>query len=44
MGLFSKLFGKKTEKAVKSFQKAEKLTADGIFGKKSLERAKIVKK
>lgn len=36
--------GNKTLNAVKSFQKAEKLVADGLFGKKSLERAKIVKK
>lgn len=36
--------GNKTLNAVKSFQKAEKLVADGLFGKKSLERAKKVEK
>lgn len=38
------VFGKKTEKAVEKFQKAEKLVVDKKFGKKSLARAKIVKK
>ena len=37
-------FGKKTEKAVKAFQKATGLTVDGIFGAKSLAKAKSIKK
>ena len=37
-------FGPKTEKAVKDFQKQEKLKVDGIFGPKSLEQAKKVKR
>jgi N-acetylmuramoyl-L-alanine amidase len=37
-------FGSKTEKAVKAFQKANGLTADGVFGSKSLSKAKSVKK
>ena len=37
-------FGPKTEKAVKAFQKAEGLEADGYFGKDSLKKAKAVKK
>lgn len=37
-------FGVKTEKAVKSFQKKEKLSIDGHFGANSLARAKEVKK
>ena len=37
-------FGNATEKAVKDFQKKSRLTVDGIFGKKSLDFAKTVKK
>jgi N-acetylmuramoyl-L-alanine amidase len=37
-------FGKKTEKAVEKFQKAEGLVVDKKFGKKSLARAQIVKR
>lgn len=37
-------FGNATEKAVRDFQKKSKLTVDGIFGKKSLDFAKTVKK
>lgn len=37
-------YGDKTQKAVKKFQKAEGLTVDGLFGKDSLNRAKIVKR
>lgn len=33
-------FGNNTEKATKSFQKAEKLTTDGVVGAKTLTRAK----
>ena len=36
--------GKKTTKAIKMFQKAEKLTVDGEFGPKSLAAAKTIKK
>lgn len=38
------IFGAKTEKAVKAFQKAFKLDVDGLFGKQSLAKAKQVKK
>lgn len=38
------IFGKKTEAAVKDFQKAEGLTVDGMFGVKSLTKAKAVMK
>ena len=38
------IFGDKTKEAVKKFQKKEKLQIDGQFGKKSLAKAKIVKK
>lgn len=37
-------FGNATEKAVRDFQKKSRLTVDGIFGKKSLDFAKTVKK
>jgi len=37
-------FGEETEKYVKQFQKAQGLTVDGQFGKKSLAKAKNVKK
>ena len=37
-------FGPATEKAVKAFQKKEKLTVDGSFGPASLKAAKAVKK
>lgn len=37
-------FGSATEKAVKAFQKANGLTVDGIFGTKSLAKAKSIKK
>lgn len=37
-------FGTKTENAVKKFQKENKLTVDGIFGKNSLAVAKTIKK
>ena len=37
-------FGSKTEKAVKDFQKSMGLVVDGIFGTKSLAKAKKVKK
>ena len=36
--------GEKTTKAIKMFQKAEKLTVDGEFGPKSLAAAKTIKK
>lgn len=36
--------GEKTVKAIKMFQKAEKLTVDGEFGTKSLAAAKLIKK
>ena len=36
--------GEKTIKAIKMFQKAEKLTVDGKFGSKSLAAAKSIKK
>ena len=36
--------GEKTVKAIKMFQKAEKLTVDGEFGSKSLTAAKTIKK
>ena len=36
--------GEKTVKAIKMFQKAEKLTVDGKFGPKSLAAAKSIKK
>ena len=36
--------GEKTTKAIKMFQKAEKLTVDGKFGPKSLAVAKLIKK
>lgn len=38
------IIGDKTISAVKKFQKAEKLSADGLFGSKSLAKAKAVKK
>lgn len=37
-------FGNNTEEAVKEFQKAEGLSADGKFGSKSLAKAKAVKR
>ena len=37
-------YGSLTEGAVRSYQKAEKLVVDGLFGKASLKRAKEVKK
>lgn len=37
-------FGKKTESALKSFQKYESLVKDGIYGEKSYARAKSYKK
>lgn len=37
-------FGKNTESYLKSFQSKEKLDADGVFGTKSLAKAKIIKK
>ena len=37
-------FGPKTEKAVKAFQKAEGIEADGYFGRDSLKKAKAVKR
>ncbi len=37
-------FGTKTEKAVKDFQQKYKLVSDGLFGKKSLAKAKTIKK
>lgn len=37
-------YGALTEKAVKEFQKKEGLVDDGVFGPKSLEKAKSVKK
>lgn len=37
-------FGKKTEEAVKTFQKKYGLTIDGYFGKASLKKAKSIKK
>lgn len=38
------IIGEKTIAAVKKFQKAEDLTADGLFGGKSLAKAKTIKK
>lgn len=37
-------FGAKTTSALKAFQKAEKITADGIYGKNSQAKAKVYKK
>lgn len=37
-------FGSKTASALKAFQKAEKITADGIYGKNSQAKAKVYKK
>ena len=37
-------FGSKTDKAVRDYQKKYGLTVDGLFGKKSLEKAKTIKK
>ena len=37
-------FGAKTDEAVRKYQKAEALTVDGKFGKKSLAKAKTVKR
>ncbi|MEE0929577.1 MAG: N-acetylmuramoyl-L-alanine amidase [Acutalibacteraceae bacterium] len=37
-------FGDNTEKAVKSFQKKYGLKVDGFFGRKSLDKAKTIKK
>lgn len=37
-------YGAKTKDAVEKFQKAEGLTVDGCFGKKSLAKAKVVKR
>lgn len=36
--------GEKTESAIKNFQASEKLTIDGLFGEKSLAKAKKLKK
>lgn len=36
--------GAKTVSAIKAFQKAEKITADGIYGKNSQAKAKVYKK
>jgi hypothetical protein len=36
--------GTKTVNAIKAFQKAEKITADGIYGKNSQAQAKVYKK
>lgn len=38
------IYGDKTVSAVRDFQTKEKLTVDGYFGQRSLERAKTVKK
>lgn len=38
------VIGSKTIVAVEEFQKSEKLDVDGLFGKKSLARAEVVKK
>lgn len=38
------IFGAKTDSAVRKFQKTEGLTVDGKFGKKSLAKAKAVKR
>ena len=38
------IFGKLTEDAVKDFQKKEGLVIDGMFGEKSLTKAKTIKK
>ena len=38
------IFGKLTEDAVKDFQKKEGLVVDGMFGEKSLAKAKTIKK
>lgn len=43
-GLKTGEFGPKTEKAVKDYQRKEGLVDDGIFGPKSLKKAKAVKK
>lgn len=42
--LVDSVFGNATDKAVRDFQKREKLTVDGIFGSKSLLKAMEVKK
>ena len=38
------IYGEKTKKAVMDFQRKEKLTVDGKFGKRSLAKAKSIKK